>query len=83
MPGEIDWEKLARATVHPLAVRLLELYAALDNDGRLSPKEAADALEAPLGNVAYHVRVLADAGLLAPAGEGRARGAVVHFYRLA
>jgi hypothetical protein len=35
-----------------------------------------------LGSVAYHVRVLASAGVIELADEGRVRGAVEHYYAL-
>ena len=49
---------------------------------RFSPREVADGLGAALGTIAYHVRCLSLAGLIAPAGERRVRGARQHFYAL-
>jgi DNA-binding transcriptional ArsR family regulator len=46
-----------------------------------SPKQIADALDAPLGQVSYHVRKLADAGLLELVAAEPRRGALEHFYR--
>ncbi len=79
----IDWEKFARAAAHPLAVEILETYANLTEGEKLSPRDVADRINRPLGNVSYHVRVLADAGMLERAGKRQVRGAVQHFYVLA
>jgi DNA-binding transcriptional ArsR family regulator len=77
---QLDWEGIARASVHPLKLRILETMA----DGeRWSPSDLATELGAPVGNVAYHVRALREGGLLTPAGRRQRRGAVQHFYRLA
>jgi DNA-binding transcriptional ArsR family regulator len=67
-----------RAMAHPMRARIL---AALD--GReLSPVEMARDLEASLGVVSYHVRVLADAGVVELARTTARRGAIQHHYRL-
>ena len=67
-----------RAMAHPLRARIL---AALD--GReLSPVELARELGASLGVVSYHVRVLADAGLVELSRTTARRGAIQHHYRL-
>ena len=67
-----------RAMAHPMRGRIL---AALD--GReLSPVEMARDLGASLGVVSYHVRVLADAGLVELARTTARRGAIQHHYRL-
>ena len=67
-----------RALAHPVRTRIL---AALD--GReLSPVELARELGISLGVVSYHVRVLADAGLVELARTSARRGAIQHHYRL-
>ncbi len=67
-----------RAMAHPMRGRIL---AALD--GReLSPVELAKELGASLGVVSYHVRVLADAGVVELARTSARRGAIQHHYRL-
>jgi DNA-binding transcriptional ArsR family regulator len=67
-----------RAMAHPMRARIL---AALD--GReLSPVELARELGATLGVVSYHVRVLADAGVVELARTTARRGAIQHHYRL-
>ena len=67
-----------RAMAHPMRGRIL---AALD--GReLSPVELARELGATLGVVSYHVRVLAEAGVVELARTTARRGAIQHHYRL-
>ena len=67
-----------RAMAHPMRARIL---AALD--GReLSPVELARELDASLGVVSYHVRVLADADVVELARTTARRGAIQHHYRL-
>ena len=64
---------------HPMRARIL---AALD--GReLSPVEMARELDASLGVVSYHVRVLADAEVVELSRTTARRGAIQHHYRLA
>ena len=62
---------------HPLRARIL---AHLDA-GEASPKELAAALGEKLGNVSYHVRILARLGLIELVRETPRRGAVEHHYR--
>jgi hypothetical protein len=46
-----------------------------------SPRELSDRLGEPLGNLSYHVRVLAECGALVLVDEKRVRGTTQHFYR--
>jgi DNA-binding transcriptional ArsR family regulator len=70
---------IAKALAHPVRLRIL---AALD--GReASPVELAAEVGAPLTHVSFHVRQLADAGLITQTSTRSVRGAVQHFYRLA
>lgn len=63
---------------HPLRREILRRMS----DGRkTSPSELAEELDEPLGNVAYHVRVLSEGGALKADGEQQVRGAKQHFYR--
>jgi DNA-binding transcriptional ArsR family regulator len=69
---------IAKALSHPIRLRIL---AALD--GReASPVQIADEVGAPLTHVSFHVRQLADAGLITLTATRPRRGAVEHFYRL-
>jgi len=67
-----------KALAHPLRVRILGVLEA-----RIaSPRELAEELGAPLGNVSYHVRQLAAVGLVKLVKETPRRGAVEHYYKL-
>jgi DNA-binding transcriptional ArsR family regulator len=75
-PGSID-QRLVRALAHPLRVRILEELHERD----ASPNELMESLKSPLGNVAYHVRVLEKCGCVELVGTARRRGAVEHYFR--
>jgi DNA-binding transcriptional ArsR family regulator len=80
MNGEVERlydARLAKALSHPLRARILER---LERE-TASPSDLADLLEAPLGNVSYHVRILAEAGLIELVRTTRRRGATEHHYR--
>ncbi len=79
MAGSVDWSRVAKTTLHPTQVEILEAAAVRD---RLSPIEFCSNGEA-VSRVAYHFRALRRAGLLEQAGSATRRGAVEHFYRLA
>ena len=65
---------------HPLRRRILRSMA----DGEaISPSELAAALQAPLSNVSYHVRVLAERSAVTLVETKPSRGSVQHFYRSA
>ena len=76
----INWEAVARGTLQPVQLRIIERVASQPGE-RFSPVDLAEALGEPLPNLAYHVRRLADLGLLAKAGTAPRRGAIQHFYR--
>ena len=62
---------------HPLRMRILMVL-----DRRVaSPNELAKELSEPLGNVSYHVRTLADYGLVKLVRKRPRRGAIEHFYK--
>ena len=69
-------DELMKALSHPLRRKIL---------GRasqpFSPKQLARELGEPIGNVSYHVRILAEAGLIELVKTEPRRGAVEHFYR--
>jgi DNA-binding transcriptional ArsR family regulator len=69
---------LAKALSSPLRQRILEW---LSVSGEASPNQLSHALDAPLGNVAYHVRTLQRLGLVELAGTRQRRGAIEHHYR--
>lgn len=69
--------RLVKAMAHPLRMRLLTLL----NQRVASPSELAKELGEPLGNVSYHVRILAELGCLELVRTTPRRGAVEHHYR--
>lgn len=64
---------------HPLRREILRRIENATNGG-LSPNMLAEDIPAPLGNVAYHVRCLKQAGVLKLSKRVPRRGAVEHFY---
>jgi len=58
-----------------------EILRTMPEDRASSPRELAEKLDEPLGNLSYHVRVLADCGALELVDERRVRGTTQHFYR--
>lgn len=77
----VQWERLARATAHPLRVSILEILG-LDGGRTLSPSELCLELQIPLSNTNYHVTELAKSGLIQLVSQRQVRGATEHFYRL-
>lgn len=69
-------EKL-KVLAHPIRLKILK-QAQL---GEISAKEASRDLHEPIGKVSYHVRVLADAGLLELTRQTPRRGAIESHYR--
>jgi DNA-binding transcriptional ArsR family regulator len=74
---EIDDPRLVKGLAHPLRIHILRVL----EDRVASPSEIAEEIEAPLGNVSYHVRFLARVGLIELASTAPRRGAVEHYYR--
>jgi DNA-binding transcriptional ArsR family regulator len=72
-----DDHDLLVALRHPLRRRILRAMAGKD---ARSPRELSAALRAPLSNVAYHVRVLADCAAVTLVRTKPARGSMEHFY---
>lgn len=75
-PAEDDW---LHAVGHPYRVEILRHFLAT---GTATPSDIAAALRRPLSTVSYHVRFLADRGILRLAGKTQRRGAVAHHYQL-
>jgi DNA-binding transcriptional ArsR family regulator len=67
---------LVRALAHPLRAQILGVL----QERRASPRELADEFDAPLGNVSYHVRRLADLKLIRLVKKTPRRGAIEHHY---
>jgi predicted ArsR family transcriptional regulator len=64
---------------HPHRVKIMRCFL---ETGTATPSSIADALRLPLGTVSYHVRFLADRGIVRLAGRTQRRGATVHHYQL-
>lgn len=77
-PGHTKENDLLVALGHPLRRCILKEMAAAES---LSPRELSLALQQPLSNVSYHVRVLADHGAVTLVETKPVRGSVQHFYR--
>jgi DNA-binding transcriptional ArsR family regulator len=71
-----DRNALVKALAHPLRA---QVYTQLRED-EASPVDISQRIGAPLPNVAYHVRVLVEAGLVEQTRVKPVRGAVQHFY---
>jgi DNA-binding transcriptional ArsR family regulator len=74
---DITDPSIARALAHPLRVRIL---ARLEQE-TASPSDLSRELDAPLGVVSYHVRQLANFGLIKLVKRTPRRGAIEHHYR--
>jgi DNA-binding transcriptional ArsR family regulator len=70
---------VVKALAHPLRVEILRIL----DEGRSSPIELSRRLDAPLGVVSYHVRVLSDLGLIRLVKRTARRGAIEHHYAAA
>jgi predicted ArsR family transcriptional regulator len=75
-PSEGDW---LHAVGHPHRVEILRHFLAT---GTATPSDIASTLRLPLGTVSYHVRFLANRGIVRLAGRTQRRGAVAHHYQL-
>ena len=75
--SDIGDPRLVKALAHPLRVQILSVL----EQRVASPSDLAEELGAPLGNVSYHVRTLADLGLLKLVRRRTRRGAVEHYYQ--
>jgi DNA-binding transcriptional ArsR family regulator len=75
--SDIGDPRLVKALAHPLRVQILTTL----EDRVASPSDLAAELDAPLGNVSYHVGTLADLGLVKLVKRRTRRGAVEHYYQ--
>jgi DNA-binding transcriptional ArsR family regulator len=76
-PGETSEARIAKALAHPLRARILQRLG----ERVASPGDLAVELEAPLGVVSYHVRMLRDYDCVELVRTEPRRGALQHFYR--
>jgi DNA-binding transcriptional ArsR family regulator len=71
---------MAKMLTHPLRLQILKLID--EGEKPMSPSMLAEQLQAPLGNVSYHVRQLLGAKFITLKRTKQRRGAVEHFYAL-
>lgn len=71
---------IAKMLTHPLRLQIMKMLD--ESDGPMSPSMLAERLEAPLGNVSYHVRQLLASKFVKLKRTKQRRGAVEHFYAL-
>jgi DNA-binding transcriptional ArsR family regulator len=72
-----DDNDLLVALRHPVRRDILRVMARED---AISPREIASALDQPLTNISYHVRVLADCAAVSLVSTKPVRGSMQHFY---
>lgn len=70
-------QRLIKAMAHPLRHRILIRF----NEGPASPSMLARELGEPLGNVAYHVKILLEHDAIELVETKPVRGAIEHVYR--
>ena len=70
-------QRVVKALGHPLRVQILKIL----NQRVASPNELSKETGEPLGNVSYHVRLLADLECVELVKTEPRRGAVEHYYR--
>jgi len=70
-------QRLIKALGHPVRLRVLDIL----NARVASPSELAKELNEPLGNIAYHVKILEETGSIELVRTAPVRGALEHFYR--
>ena len=68
---------LLKAISHPIRARALTVL----NQRAASPSELAAEQDAAVPDVAYHVRVLRELGMIKLVSTRQVRGATQHFYR--
>lgn len=76
-PRPVLEPEMVKVLAHPLRHQILVALS----ERVASPKELSVQLRKPLGNVSYHVRVLADLGCIELVSTTPRRGAVEHHYR--
>jgi len=75
--GETSEARIAKALAHPLRARILQRLG----ERTASPGDLAVELNAPLGVVSYHVRMLRDYNCVELVRTEPRRGALQHFYK--
>src|SRR4051794_16624686 len=75
--GETSEARIAKALAHPLRARILQRLGERES----SPGELATELDAPLGVISYHVRMLREYECVELVRTEPRRGALQHFYK--
>src|SRR6476619_3690861 len=75
--GETSEARIAKALAHPLRARILQRLG----ERVASPGDLATELNAPLGVVSYHVRMLREYECVELVRTEPVRGALQHFYK--
>src|SRR4051795_13269864 len=75
--GETSEARIAKALAHPLRARILQRLGERES----SPGELASELDAPLGVISYHVRMLREYECVELVRTEPRRGALRHYYR--
>jgi DNA-binding transcriptional ArsR family regulator len=80
--GEFPWAEVVPLFVHPVKVAAIEALSWLDDP--FSPKQLEEMSAGSFGVsiAAYHMRTLADLGLIEKSHQAQVRGALQTFYRL-
>jgi DNA-binding transcriptional ArsR family regulator len=78
--GKPDIQAVLTSLKHKLRRRILRV---MSNREPISPRELSELLGESLSNVSYHVRVLAECGVIEAVEMRQVRGATQHFYRWA
>lgn len=68
--------KMVRSAAHPVRAKALEMMS----ERPTSPKEVAEAVGKPIGNVTYHVQALEEGDMVVLVDEKKRGGATEHFY---
>jgi hypothetical protein len=80
--GHFNWDSLIPYLVHPVKVAIIEAMEWIEVP--VSPRELDRVFDEKFGLslVAYHMRTLADVGVVEKVGQQPVRGAVQTFYSL-
>src|SRR4051794_35829610 len=76
LPVDISDPTIAKAYAHPLRMEIMDLL----DDRVASPSQLAAELGSPLSLTSYHVRQLAQMGLVRLVRRRQVRGSIEHFY---
>lgn len=76
-----DWGRI-KALTSPKRQQIIEVFLSQADEASVSPAEIARTLGEPLGNISYHVRVLAECGVIELKKLHPVRGSVQHFYSM-